>query len=507
MKVKMLLIMIIVSSAFLLPSCNSEINPLGSKETPELFPIIQDGKIGYINRKGEIVIQPQFVRTSLDFLTYFSEGLAAVCIEPGKCGYIDEAGKYVINPQFQDVNDFSEGLAAVWVEGKLGYIDRTGKFVINPQFELSKGHRGDGFIIDFSEGLASIKIGDKMGFIDKSGKIVINPQFDLAFPFSESIAAVVIDNKGGFIDKEGKIIINPQFDEVRPFINGLAVVKIGEQFGYIDKTGKIVVNPQFDYALPFSKEGLAFVVTGKGSGPGSEAKYGYIDKDGKYVINPQFTVRGGPFFGNIAPFNINSKFKLLEFSEGLASVIIGDKMGFIDTTGKIVINPQFRAAYSFYGGLAAVVTDSGLAYIDKEGNYVWREAKEIPNTYSNSSVSNSNAAAAGNSNSSISNAVNSNMTSNSSSTSSNQKTGQLVTDSNLRSQPNKDSASVGIHFKDAKVGILDETSYELNGVVSTWYRVRITNYGCSKDTSLGCGKNTPNDADEGWVNAKVVLLN
>ncbi|MGI8556404.1 MAG: SH3 domain-containing protein, partial [Pyrinomonadaceae bacterium] len=83
----------------------------------------------------------------------------------------------------------------------------------------------------------------------------------------------------------------------------------------------------------------------------------------------------------------------------------------------------------------------------------------------------------------------------------------LVTDSNLRGEPNKNSASVGIHFKDAKVKILAETSYEVNGTVSIWYKVRVTDYGCSKDTSLGCGKNSPNDADEGWVNAKVVLLN
>ena len=91
--------------------------------------------------------------------------------------------------------------------------------------------------------------------------------------------------------------------------------------------------------------------------------------------------------------------------------------------------------------------------------------------------------------------------------SSSERTGRLTTDSNIRNEPNKDAVSLGIHFKDAKVRILDETSYETNGMISTWYKIRVTEYGCSKDTSLGCGKNSPNDADEGWVNAKVVLLN
>ncbi len=46
-------------------------------------------------------------------------------------------------------------------------------------------------------------------------------------------------------------------------------------------------------------------------------KYGYIDKTGKYVINPQFDYAGS-------------------FSEGLAVVEIGGKWGYIDKTGKFI---------------------------------------------------------------------------------------------------------------------------------------------------------------------------
>lgn len=90
--------------------------------------------------------------------------------------------------------------------------------------------------------------------------------------------------------------------------------------------------------------------------------------------------------------------------------------------------------------------------------------------------------------------------------SSSQKTGRLVTDLNIRDAPNKEAWSLGIHFMNAKVRVLEETSYELEGEVSRWYRVLVTQYGCSKDASLGCGKNASNDADEGWVNAKYILL-
>lgn len=42
----------------------------------------------------------------------FSEGLAAVSVN-GKWGYVDTEGHFVIHPQFGSAGDFSEGLAVV----------------------------------------------------------------------------------------------------------------------------------------------------------------------------------------------------------------------------------------------------------------------------------------------------------------------------------------------------------------------------------------------------------
>ncbi len=499
MKIKKFLAIFAILSAFLLTSCRSGINPLGNKKTIELFPIHQNDKWGFINRQGEVVIQPQF-----EIALPFSEGLAVACLNRDKCGYIDENGKYVINPQFEFAGRFSDSLAAVASGGKVGYIDKTGKYAINPQFELMQSGPANLTTLSlntFSEGLAQVKIGEKIGFIDKTGKIIINPQFDNAFPFFDGLSATQIGSKWGFVDKEGKIVINPQFDNAQPFINGLAAVIIGGKCGYVDKTGKIVINPQFDQGYPFSDNGLARVWTG--------GKTGFIDREGKYVINPQFGGLGSDYDVRVLMI-FTSDIQLLSFSEGFAPVKVGDKdAGFIDETGKIVINPQFNFASPFYGGLAIVTFGSGpggdMGWIDKEGKYIWRETKDLPKTSSNTST-NSNTQVAVKSNSMANTAMNS-VDQSSNSSSSSERTGRLTTDCNIRSEANKDSASLGVHFKNAKVKILDETSYERDGMVSTWYRIRVTGYGCSKDTSLGCGKNSSSDADEGWVNAKVVLLN
>lgn len=57
-------------------------------------------------------------------------------------------------------------------------------------------------------------------------------------------------------------------------------------------------------------------------------------------------------------------------NELLIPVFKGGKYGYIDISGEIVINPQFRAAYDFSEGLACVRKDGLYGYINLEGNWV-----------------------------------------------------------------------------------------------------------------------------------------
>src|SRR5438874_11772775 len=70
----------------------------------------------------------------------------------GKFGFIDRAGKIVIPLQFDSANDFHEALALVTSNRKTMFIDTTGKSVITPQFDI---------VTSFSEGLAPVNIGQK----------------------------------------------------------------------------------------------------------------------------------------------------------------------------------------------------------------------------------------------------------------------------------------------------------------------------------------------------------
>ena len=342
----------------------------GSKKHSGLFPIVQGGKWGYINRQGQVIINPQF-----DAAQVFSEGLAAVQ-SAGKWGYINTAGEFVVNPQFEGAANFCDGLALVETNGQIRFINSDGKIVISTPFDTQPKHDVPPH---YSEGLTWILSGGKFGYIDRNGNFAIKPQFGFASSFHDGLAVASQmegpsseDNAFGYIDTSGKFAINPQFGFCLPFTQGLAAVMVGNKWGYIDKKGTLVINPQFEEALPYSSEGIAIVTIADGKWQG-------IDKTGKVVISPQFEgnflslKRGGPGAG----------LRILEaddpgtvtFSEGLRSEKSGEKYGFIDTTGRYVITPQFDRADPFIDGLAFVVTRGNggeqLGYIDKTGKYVW----------------------------------------------------------------------------------------------------------------------------------------
>jgi hypothetical protein len=346
-------------------------------DSKNLFPVSQNGKWGYVNEKGEIVIKPKF-----EMASDFKDGLASVVVidkvgYKNKYGFIDKSGKMVVEPQYDEVGDFSEGLAVVNKSYRWGYIDTTGKEVIPLQFIEA---------FDFSEGLAAVYIqsdgtdkDSQWGYINRKGQVVIPPRFFKAFDFHGGVAKIIDGKFGeanlqGFIDTDGNYLIKPKYSLTGEFGEGLIPVeiggydkKIGERsythvsgkWGYVDKTGKIVISPKFDNADEFS-EGLANVTIGN--------KYGYIDKTGKIVITPQFE------------YSSNS-YRCAYFSEGLACFEKDEKIGFIDKTGKVVIKPQFDFATKFVGGYAKVsfpFSDSqqgGYGIIDKTGKVIWKPSR------------------------------------------------------------------------------------------------------------------------------------
>jgi hypothetical protein len=235
----------------------------------------RDGKQGYADLSGEIVIPPTF-----EYAGDFTSGVARARLK-GREFFINRKGERV-TPEFAGAFDFSDGLAPVIVGHQVGYIGPNGAFVIPPTYSGTSG-------IQFSEGLVAVRVGDKVGFMDKSGLVVVHPEYDDAYPFSEGLAPVQVENKFGYIDKTGKLVIPIKYQGAQRFAEGVAAVTLENKSGYIDHSGNYVIAPTFDQASPFCA-GLASVVTNQHTERvpdsncwRSKGKTGVIDHSGSYL--------------------------------------------------------------------------------------------------------------------------------------------------------------------------------------------------------------------------------
>src|ERR1043166_4719734 len=101
-----------------------------SAQTPALFPVKHDGKWGYINSSGSIVIQPAF-----DAADYFENGLYAKFQVGYYTGLLDTNGSFVIQPVYDDIRFIRNNLFGVHSQHRWSIIQLNGKTLANDSFD------------------------------------------------------------------------------------------------------------------------------------------------------------------------------------------------------------------------------------------------------------------------------------------------------------------------------------------------------------------------------------
>jgi len=283
-----------------------------SQEYDRWFIKKSNGKVGFINSSGNEIFSGKF-----DYLgeNYYS-GLVSFK-KNSKWGYLDIFGKvaFMTNDCF---GSFSENLLSVENNGNFYFLDTLGqKALALTELEIPNGKKIVK-VCNFYCGLSLVILSDSFkdynltyGFIDKTGRWFIEPIFQHSTSFVEGVAYVVKDSIGYFMDTKGNFI-----------------TQLDVKNGYISQDGD---SDLFDFS-----EGFALV---------------YFDT---VTVNTSFSTS----FINIKGERITTQRfeRANKFSDGMASVQIDDKWGYIDTTGTIVIPPQYDwgCSYDFSEGLAQV---------------------------------------------------------------------------------------------------------------------------------------------------------
>jgi hypothetical protein len=204
----------------------------------------------------------------------------------------------------------------------------------------------------------------KWGAIDINHKVIISPQYPYPFEFSQGKALIGV-KKGKnyqffFINKQNKRLHKKNFVFARSFQENVALCKDKNSWFFIDTTMQRVFSlPQETMYADSFFEGMAVIAfEHQGS-----IFYGFVDKTGKLVINPQYKQVG-------------------YFSEGLAVAMDNSgKYGYINREGIWIILPQYTLTpfldknpetLNFHQSRVVFYDDilQKYGFLDKKGNVV-----------------------------------------------------------------------------------------------------------------------------------------
>ncbi len=234
-----------------------------------------EGKYGLATITGEVVLEPTY-DSDRDIPSFSKNGLAAKS-EADKYGftswgYINTKGEWVIQPQFKSAGYFQDNdLALVKTPDGYGIIDKTGKLITTQAFDSITG---------YEHGVAVTVLDKQYGLINEKGEVVASGYKHIDVVNSQ-FAKVTKDDKKGYITLDGKVYLECGFEDLGSVgANGLTAAKKDGKWGYVNKTGSWVIDPIFSRAETFGKNGYAVVAL--------DGKYGLINDKGEYKIEPLY---------------------------------------------------------------------------------------------------------------------------------------------------------------------------------------------------------------------------
>lgn len=305
------------------------------------------GRYGMVDSHGIIVLEPRFSE-----LSHPSEGLIAADAGNG-WGYMDMAGKYVIPPRFGEAYDFHDGFALVIVNyNRWRIIDKSGKFTTEKEFD---------YLGECGDGLFYAQIGEVKGIADHTGEFILKSES--CRYYNRNLIQYEENEKIGFKNREGKVVLEPQFIMADYLGEGwIVVIDEKNRLGFIDTLGNLKLKPQNDFYVDLTsdtkfREGRLIVQHKK--------KYGVIDHELKWVVKPKYEVISS-FRNGWAVVNRGG------IARGELPILKGGKYGFIDRSGRVIVDLMFDEVLYFGSELALVRIGSSNAYVNKLGQTIWK---------------------------------------------------------------------------------------------------------------------------------------
>lgn len=335
-----------------------------------LIPFKSEGKIGFKDTTGKVVIEPNY-----KYPDNFHDGLLSAVIDKKK-GYVDITGKIVIPFIYENTTNFYKGFAAVQLNKTVFIIDKTGKQIKKLKYNS---------LTFSSKDVANVGLDGKEGRIEiMTGKEIIPPIYDYIHRFGINLIAKVRQGqKWGVINKAGGVIVPIQYDGINMLNNNIYKVQVSEKYGVVDLDLKLIPELKYDYMEDYpDDEGFIMVKTA--------GKCGFLNNLGKeltplkYDFVRKFTegyatvFREGRWYflnksGEEFPIVYNGKENFENVSglmNGFCMVKFKGKKGFIDKNTKLVVPLLYDDTGLYHYGLVKVKLNNKWGVIDESGNII-----------------------------------------------------------------------------------------------------------------------------------------
>ena len=174
-------------------------------------------RLKIIDEKGTTIAQINDYKGKLiENAEQFSNGLAAVETEDGLWGFIDTKGNMVIEPQFTKVSFFNESYCVVESRKKrkvyTGIINKQGEFTFPLTLNIRLNEKVSNGLIGFK------RHHESFGIMDTKGNEILTPSNNIHWigPFNSSNMAVFSNGENfGVIDIKGKIIAKTKYTQIQ----------------------------------------------------------------------------------------------------------------------------------------------------------------------------------------------------------------------------------------------------------------------------------------------------
>jgi hypothetical protein len=273
----------------------------------------------------------------------------AMCTFPkGLCGAVHRDGTVSVPPRYDWVGTFSDNRAAVRVGGLYGFVDEEGREVVKPQYRI---------VDDYKFGFAQVDVDGRSGLIDRDGDMVVEPKYGFIQAIARDRFAVSerrqLGGMSGGEDFSGTRVAFTASGDVSVSVIGLFLGPGNDETAIasdvIDISGQRIGPSRPPWSPRFDKDdpSIRWVQRDKG--------WGLARSDGSWFIEPKFEQPGA-------------------LTDGLARVVFNGKVGFIDRTGSFVIEPIFDSARDFRSGVGrtSAKRDGIVGVIDKAGLWVFQ---------------------------------------------------------------------------------------------------------------------------------------